>query len=484
MHRSSRWLLALVCVLVTPALAHEIEQHQPIVIDTDMGLDDAVTLALVLQCPGVQITAVVACEGAASGERATDYLERMLHLFNRADIPLYTPAPCSAARTPPPFRDFAEQSVGAALAILAEPCRQPFSPSAYVLDEDKTIVLALGPLTNLAAALRAEPQIAGSIARVIVAGSPEADENWNLRFDPDALSTVKDAGIPLEFVVPGETARKPDAWRIGELLIGQGTAIGEEFVQRLLAPPRVRQHYTEQLSTFHDELVFLYYVDPTLFWGRGKENVLVPNSQKRVVNLLTRLLADGRQGKHRVVFIDGTLPAAILQKDVRERKTRIVANNGETEWFAQLMMNELHQHLGAYSVLGAKMGLRAAELLNAPQHGMKIVSHVPARPPFSCLNDGLIISTGCTPGRLLFRHVPSASERVAVSFEYNGRRITLGLKAECRQKLSSAFATLLSEPEREDHAYWHGVRQLGLEIWENWHRRDLFEVIDAPAAPD
>jgi pyrimidine-specific ribonucleoside hydrolase len=140
--------------------------------------------------------------------------------------------------------------------------------------------------------------------------------------------------------------------------------------------------------------------------------------------------------------------------------------------------------LGAYSVLGVKMGLRAAELLNAPQHGMKIVSHVPARPPFSCLNDGLIISTGCTPGRLLFRHIPAASERVAASFEYNGRRITLGLKAEYRQKLNSAFATLVSEHEREDHAYWHGVRQLGLEIWENWHRRDLFEVIDAPAASD
>lgn len=475
-------LPAVVGLLATPAVAHDIEHYPAIVIDTDMGLDDAVTLALALQSPRARIIAIVACEGAASGDRSTDHLERMLQLFNRHDIPLYAPAQTGVSKTPPSFRDFAEQSVGAALPILTEPFRRPFSPEAYSSKHGKTVVLALGPLTNLAAALEAKPAIKDDIAKLIVAGSPEVSESWNARFDPDAFAAVQAAGIPTDFVMPdATTARKPQAWRTGPLKLGQSTSIGADFVQRLLESPRVREHYTQALDTFHDELAFLYYADASLFWGRGRADVLAPNNQAGIVNLLTRLISDGRQGKDRVVFVTGSLPDAILQKDVRERKARIIANNGRTEWFAQLLMNELHQHLGVYSVLGVKMGLRAAELLNAPQHGMKIISHVPPRPPFSCLNDGLIVATGCTPGRGRFTHAPETPEVVAVTFECNGRRIRVALKREYRAQVAASFKALLDKHTLEDHDYWHGVRQLGLEIWENWHRRELFEIVaDSP----
>jgi pyrimidine-specific ribonucleoside hydrolase len=193
------------------------------------------------------------------------------------------------------------------------------------------------------------------------------------------------------------------------------------------------------------------------------------------------LIADGRQDKQRVVFVGGTLPDNIFQQDVRERKAHIIANNGQTEWFAQLLLNELHQHLGAYSIVGVKMGLRAAELLNAPQHAMMVVSHVPPCPPTSCLNDGIIVSTGCTPGRGLFTQAAGRPDAVEVSFEYNDRRITLALKTEYCEKISAGIAALLDKYTLEDHEYWQGVRELGLDIWENWHRRDLFEIIQTPA---
>jgi pyrimidine-specific ribonucleoside hydrolase len=201
------------------------------------------------------------------------------------------------------------------------------------------------------------------------------------------------------------------------------------------------------------------------------------------VNLLTRLLSEGRQGKRRVVLVGGTLPDSILRDDVRARKAAIIAKNGPTEWFAQLLMNELHEHLGVYSVIGVKMGLRAAELLNAPQHGMEVVSHVPAGPPASCLNDGIIVATGSTPGRCLFTHTPAPQRAIAVTFAYNGRRITLKPKEEYQAEVRARFEALLEKHTLEDHEYWQAVRQMGLDVWENWHRRDLFEIVDGPAAP-
>lgn len=447
-----------------------------------MGLDDAVTLALALQNPHVNIVAVIACEGAAGRERGTEHLERMLALFNRLDIPLYAPAETKASKTPPPFRSFAESAVGQALPTPVKPFRRPFSPDAYVGNGKKTVVLVLGPLTNLAAALQAKPEMKQGIEKLIVAGSPDVEKNWNVRFNPDALAAVQASGIPQQFVVRGPAGRKPEAWRQGELSIGQGTSVGEDFFKRLLATDNIRRHYTQQLGGFFDELVFLYYADHTLFSTEGYTNVFAPNDHDSLLKLFTRCLGDGRQHKHRVVFVDGSLPDEVFRPDVPFRRAAIIAKNGQAEWFAQLLMNELHEHLGAYSVIGVKMGLRAAELLNAPQHAMKVTSHAPAGPPVSCLNDGVIVATGCTPGRALFTHTPGPPGSIAVSFEYNGRRLTLAVKPEYRNRIKAEIQTLLGKYTLADHEYWDGVRRLGLDIWENWHRRDLFEIVDKAVA--
>jgi pyrimidine-specific ribonucleoside hydrolase len=173
----------------------------------------------------------------------------------------------------------------------------------------------------------------------------------------------------------------------------------------------------------------------------------------------------------------------MLQPDLRQRRAAIVAKNGEVEWFVELLTSELHDHLGAYSVLGAKMGLRAAELLNAPPHAMKVTSYTAAEPPVSCLNDGVLVATGSTPGRGLFTHAPEGAGSTKVRFAYNGRGILLSVKAEYREKIVAEIARLERQYGLTRHEYWDGVRQVALDIWENWHRRDLFEVTDERKAP-
>jgi hypothetical protein len=128
------------------------------------------------------------------------------------------------------------------------------------------------------------------------------------------------------------------------------------------------------------------------------------------------------------------------------------------------------------------MGLRAAELLNAPSHSMRVVSAAPARPPMSCLNDGLMVATGSTPGRGLFRHAPAAASAVEASFEYNGRWLKLRLKDAQQEELRALIDELVAFYGLGTDGYWQGVRLVGLHIWQSWHRRQIFDVLPAEPA--
>ena len=450
--------------------------HTPLVIDTDMGLDDAVTIALALQTPGVEVRAIVACAGVVDAETAVTHLERMLDLFNRPDVALYAASKADIVQVPP-FRDFAAQSVARALPETQTRYRRPFSPQAYSDPDHRVVVLALGPLTNVATALKQQPVLRKDIAAVLVAGAPEPDAGWNLRADTPAAMLVGMSGVRQTYVVAGPGGVKPAAWKSPEFAADANNSIAEEFLARLFEDAAVRTHYLERLATLHDELALLYAVDPELFDERYGRATQVAADANGVFRALDTILRHGRQRKPHVIFADRPLPDRVLRDDVRQRRASITEKNGKVEWFAQLLTNEMHEHLGAHSIIGVKMGLRAAELLNAPTHGMRVVSHAPPHPPASCLNDGLIVATGSTPGRCLFTHEPTENGTASATFECNGRRIRLTLKKEPQQKVREVIQALLKEHTLADAEYWAGVRKFGLEIWENWHRRDLFEII-------
>jgi inosine-uridine nucleoside N-ribohydrolase len=468
--------VALILTLVPLATAHDDEQRlRPVVVDSDLGVDDVVALAMALQHPDLDLAALVASEGVADAAGATEQLGALASFFNRNEIPLYPAAPGHAADAPP-WRERASQWIGAALAA-APPGLPPASAgTAYTVVGERTTVVVLGPLTHLAAEMTAGRADARGVGRLIVAGDPEDAQDWNLSRDAQALAVVRASGVPVAFVRPGTSGAKPEGWYTEGLTGGQGTALGERLLDQLLAAPEARAHYLQR--SFHDELAMLYLLRPELFTEVGS-GIFEPTETAAAA--VADALSHGRQHKDRVVFTDGPLPESALRPDVRARRAAILANNGEDEWFAQLLLNELHEHLGAYSIIGVKMGLRAAELLNAPQHSMTIVSSTPASQPVSCLNDGLLVSTGSTPGRGLFSHEPGAPGTVEASFSHNGRRLTLRLKEEYRAHIRSFIQSLLARTSLDDDAYWHGVRELGLDIWQNWHRRDLFEVVSGPA---
>ena len=471
----------LLLVLAGRVEAHEPTELYPVVIDTDAGLDDVVTLAMALQSPRVRLAGIVCSDGVLSGRQCGEVVGAMLALFNRADVPLFA-ATGARGRSAPPFRQSAYEAIKGAVTSATPIKARAFSPAAYRVEgKQKTVVVALGPLTGLAAALKARSSLRREIARVIVVGGPGV-KSWNARFDQAAWKAVAASGLPVDHVIPGRTVRKPGSWSRGSPVPGRPTSPAGRLLVRLLRGKTAR-HYATGLRTLTDELAWLYLTAPPLFRRHvmrgGPAAVVRPRGRRKVLARMLRLLKSGRQDRLPVVLSQRPLPAVNLQPDVRRRRAQIVARHGSVEWRAQVQMNELHRHLGAYSIIGVKMGLRAAELLNAPPSSMQVVSYTPKRPPVSCLNDGVIVATGATPGRGLFKQGPTHKGPPRVKFTFNGRSVTLALKQRYHDQVVKALSSLRRRYTLSDGRYWKGVRSKGLEIWARWHRLDLFD--QAPA---
>ena len=150
---------------------------------------------------------------------------------------------------------------------------------------------------------------------------------------------------------------------------------------------------------------------------------------------------------------------------------------GLREWRAVVLTNEVHGHLGIYSTLGVKMGLRALEELDAL--GLKgpvsIVSHAGLVPPVSCLNDGLQIGTGSTLGHGLISAPATATPSASADFTCGGRTIRLSLREEfdlrIREDIQRATAQFGRTPQ-----YWQTVRELALKYWAEWDRAEIFSI--------
>ena len=72
--------------------------------------------------------------------------------------------------------------------------------------------------------------------------------------------------------------------------------------------------------------------------------------------------------------------------------------------------------------IGAKMGIRAQKLLRAHLNPMTVISQTGSRPPYSCLSDGIQVSTGPVSAEEPFGQW-KAMNRVLIS--YQGRKRSL-----------------------------------------------------------
>src|SRR3954453_14543854 len=147
-----------------------------LVIDTDPGIDDALALFFALASSEVQLEAVTTVSGNVSVEMTTRNALALLELAGRGDIPVARGANRPLLR-PAVYADYVHGRNGVGDVALPEPQQEPSGLHAVHLliqtilgARGEITLVALGPLTNLALAVRREPRIAQAVREVVIMG--------------------------------------------------------------------------------------------------------------------------------------------------------------------------------------------------------------------------------------------------------------------------------------------------------------------------
>ncbi|NQU80800.1 MAG: nucleoside hydrolase, partial [Bacteroidetes bacterium] len=165
----------------------------------------------------------------------------------------------------------------------------------------------------------------------------------------------------------------------------------------------------------------------------------------------------------------------LYKKPVAKIQARTIEDHGLIEWKATVLTNEIHGHTGIYSIIGVKMGIRACEYFNVGINNLQVISLAGKKPPLSCLNDGIQISTGATIGQGLIEISDTICTIPTAIFEFNKKRITINLKEALAQKIQEDIkkgVQLYSFSEQ----YWLYIEELALQYWANYDRHAIFEI--------
>jgi len=240
----------------------------------------------------------------------------------------------------------------------------------------------------------------------------------------------------------------------------------------------------EQLKTgrehIWDELLAIFLAYPELFYTPNStaipgHAVYRPADPAALIPVYLEMMKERRPDYKilRQIPID----AAYYQDDIAAIIDPIVKRYGESEWRAGVLCFELHGHIGIYAIIGVKMGLRAREYFNIGLDDLYIDSHAGLTPPFSCLNDGLQVSTGSSLGHGLIHAETTNSPKVSATFSFKGKSVQISLKDPVAAKMKHDIQSCIQENGMLTPAYWAAVRELALEYWTEYDRNQIFTIV-------
>ena len=261
----------------------------PLLIDTDPGIDDALALLLALRSPECSVEAITTVAGNVPVERCTLNALRVLEAVGPARVPPVgrgvdkplTRTLVSAAHVhgDDGLSNLAEirEADGSLRYPKPRAGLSPLDGPDLILDTidrfpGELVVVAIGPLTNLAVALQRDPRRMAQLRRVVIMGgavgvpgnvTPVAE--FNFYVDPEAAAQVLASGLPIE-LVPLDVTRNAILPRS---VLQQRLAACPDPVSRFIADTTQRGfQFGEEIGeggiTLHDPVALGIAVVPSL----------------------------------------------------------------------------------------------------------------------------------------------------------------------------------------------------------------------------
>uniref|UniRef100_A0A7N0THX7 Inosine nucleosidase n=1 Tax=Kalanchoe fedtschenkoi TaxID=63787 RepID=A0A7N0THX7_KALFE len=187
---------------------------QKVIIDTDPGIDDAMAILMAFQTPDVDILGLTTVFGNVTTKQATNNALLLCEIAGRPDVPVAEGSPEPLKGGLPRIADFVHGTNGFGNLSLPPPKRNKIEKNAseFMVEmaskyPGEVSILALGPLTNLALAVKRDSSFAKNVKRVVILGgaffasgnvNPAAEAN--IHGDPEAADIVFTSGANIDVV--------------------------------------------------------------------------------------------------------------------------------------------------------------------------------------------------------------------------------------------------------------------------------------------
>ena len=257
---------------------------QKLILDCDTGTDDAVAIMLAALHPGLELLGVTTVNGNVEVARCTDNSLRTLDWIGRGEIPVYEGLAKPIVRGDFPVPRAVNRNPGVHMETLPLPeARQgkqalsapEFLVRAFRESPGEIVLVAVGPLSNLAAAIALDPAFARNAAELIIMGgaidksnvTPSAE--FNIWADPEASAVVLAADFPKITLVPLDATHQAlissaQCEELRALRTHAGEATADLVAFRIKGYEANQPTGTPQSAPVHDALCIAALIDPSV----------------------------------------------------------------------------------------------------------------------------------------------------------------------------------------------------------------------------
>lgn len=250
-----------------------------IILDTDPGVDDALAFLLAFNSPELIVEAVTTVAGNVNHTKSHRNAKQLLEFLGITDVPVCAGAKKPLIRVMSHAEEFHGKS-GLGDAQLPDPKMKTDLRSAVeiILEKanelgKKLTLVAVGPLTNIATAILAEPDLPYKVDKLVIMGgafnltpyglgNANAVAEFNIWYDPEAAKIVFNSGLPI--VAAGlDTTTHPDY----RMSVDMFNKIKAKNNRRSRLVVDLCKSLVEKFHGFslHDPQALAYVIDPTLF---------------------------------------------------------------------------------------------------------------------------------------------------------------------------------------------------------------------------
>lgn len=260
----------------------EEDMRKNIWIDTDPGIDDAIAIAAAFASSDrLRILGISTVAGNQTIDIVTKNALWLREILGGKDVSVVRGAPRPLIRRPHPVGSV-HGVHGLGYVVPEETGRIPDSDQGAanisrciqeLPEGEKITIVPIGPLTNIALLIRACPDAARRIDKIVLMGGSSVEGNitataeYNIWADPEAAEIVFQSGIPI--VMCGLDVTMKCLLSMEDILtLENGGALQKQFARMLQFYFDSTAYQGKGYVAMHDSVPFLYLLHEELFSGQ------------------------------------------------------------------------------------------------------------------------------------------------------------------------------------------------------------------------